>query len=321
VSTGTATLRPGRGHAAGVDRRTALAWAAGVLEAAEATRRAAEAARPPISAAERARFEAAYLLAGCLGEGLAEVRAWPERPVPPDAWAEFQRRVERRRRGEPLQYVEGRAAFRSLWLRVDPRVLIPRPETEELVEQVLAWARATGRQGLAALDLGTGSGAIALSLAAEGPFARVVAVDISSDALHVARENAREAGLGARVEFRLGSLFEPVRPGERFDVIVSNPPYLGLAERAQLVPEVRDWEPPVALFAGPTGTEVLDRIAAEAGRVLAPGGLLALEVAPAWAARMRRRLARDPGCRRVRVARDLAGCDRIVLAEFVGREE
>lgn len=263
----------------------------------------------------RARFEAVYLLAGCLGAGLAEAAARPERALGPGVWAELRRRVERRRKGEPLQYIEGRAAFRNLWLRVDRRVLVPRPETELLVEHVLAWARARGLR--TALDVGTGSGAIALSLAQEGPFARVVAVDISRDALNVAEESARDAGLSARVEFRLGSLFEPLVAGERFDVIVSNPPYVTAGDAASLAPEVRDWEPPAALFAGPTGLEVLEAIAAGAAPHLVPGGLLALEVGAGQAAAVRERLSREDFAH-VSVHRDLAGLDRIVLAERTG---
>ncbi|MGH7546177.1 MAG: peptide chain release factor N(5)-glutamine methyltransferase, partial [Gemmatimonadota bacterium] len=264
----------------------------------------------------RARFEALYLLGGCLGEGAAEVAAWPERTLEAAAWAEFRRRVTRRARGEPLQYIEGRAAFRELSLRVDRRALIPRPETEELVEIVLEWSR--GRSGLAALDLGTGSGAVALSLALEGPFERVVAVDISPAALNLAEENAREAACGTRVEFRAGALFDPLRPEERFDVIVSNPPYVAAGDVVLLAAEVREWEPPAALFAGPTGLEVLERIADRAASFLGPGGLLALEVGAGQARAVSDRLRRTGGFVGVSAHRDAAGQERIVRAERAG---
>lgn len=288
-------------------RGAALRWAEARLGAA------ASSAPEPGPWGSRARFEALYLLAGCLGLGLAETAAWPDRPLAAETWAELRRRVERRRRGEPLQYIEGRAAFRGLWLRVDPRVLIPRPETEELVERVLAWARARG--AATALEIGTGAGGIAISLAVEAPFRRVVAVDISEGALNVARESAREVGCADRVDFRAGSLFEPLAPGERFDVIVSNPPYLAAGDAAELARGVLEWEPSVSLFAGPTGLEVIEPIASGAARHLEAGGLLALEIAPGQAPAVRDRLSVDPDYALVSVHRDLAGLERIVLAE------
>lgn len=272
---------------------------------------AAERLRP--HRGEAARFEATYLVSGCLGLGLAETGLRGDRLLSDAEWGELQRRVERRAAGEPLQYIEGRAAFRELVLRVDRRVLIPRPETEVLVEHVLEWAH--GRSGLVALDVGTGSGAIALSLLTHGAFERVVAVDISPAALNVAEENARAVGLLARMEFRSGSLFDAVAARERFDAIVSNPPYLALRERASLAPEVRDWEPVEALFAGPTGAEVLEVLADRGPGYLKPRGLLALEVAPTQARAVAERLAHDARCVRVRVQQDLAGLDRVVLAE------
>src|SRR5690606_21380829 len=149
------------------------------------------------------------------------------------------------------------------------------PETEVLVDLVLTWG--SGRHGLSVLDIGTGSGAIALALATEGEqvFRRVVATDVSPGALEVAEQN--RVAVGARVEFRQGPFFEPV-PGERFDVVVSNPPYVGELERPTLDPEVADWEPPEALFSGPDGLEVIRRLVEEAPRHLSPGGLLALEI-------------------------------------------
>ena len=180
---------------------------------------------------------------------------------------------------EPRAYAEGVAGFRLLELLVDRRVLIPRPETEGLVERVLAWSR--GRWGSGewgtVLDLGTGSGCIALSLAAEGRFARIVATDVSPEALEVARLNAARVGPDPEPEFRLGSLFEPVA-GERFDVIVSNPPYIAEPEYAELDPSVRDFEPRLALLSGPDGLTHTRAILQRAGDHLMPGGLLALEV-------------------------------------------
>jgi len=204
------------------------------------------------------------------------------------------------------------AAFRYLWLSFDPLVLIPRPETEVLVQAVLDWAE--GRDALSALDVGTGSGAIALALATEGPFERVVATDVSEDALAVARANLGAAAPGAPVDFRLGSVYAPVS-GERFDVVVSNPPYVGTEERDALDAEVRDWEPAGALFAGDGGLEVIRPLVAAAPRHLASGGLLALEVGAAQAAAVADLIRATGGLGEPRVARDLAGRERIVLAE------
>jgi release factor glutamine methyltransferase len=263
-----------------------------------------------------ARREALYLLAGILG--LTTGRAGLEREAVLNAnqLAEYRSRLVRRARGEPLQYIEGRAAFRQLELRVSPAVLIPRPETEQLVECVLDWAR--GETGLSAVDLGTGSGAIAISLAVEQPFEMVVGVDISAAALNLARENAFTAGAADRLDLRHGSLFAALSPGERFHVVVSNPPYVALGESQSLPEEVRAWEPELALYAGVTGIEVIEQIVAGAPGYLYDGGLLALEVAPELAAQTVGLLRERGEYREARIVRDLAGRERIVLAEHRG---
>ncbi len=257
--------------------------------------------------------EALFLLSGLLGQTPGSTALCRDRSLSVEQLAEYEARLARRARGEPLQYVEGRAAFRELELRVDRSVLIPRPETEELVDRVLAWAR--GREALSAVDLGTGSGAIAISLAREGPFANVVGVDISEAALNVARDNVQGAGVGDRVELRLGSLYDPLRSDERFDVVVSNPPYVADGEADSLSSEVRDWEPAVALFAGPTGGAVLELIVSGVASHLQKGGLLALEIAPTLADETVARLREVGEFREIRTLRDLAGRRRIVLAE------
>ncbi len=165
------------------------------------------------------------------------------------------------------------------------------------------------------MDLGTGSGAIAISLALEGPFESVVGVDISEDALNVARQNAVEAGAWDRIELRLGSLYEALQADERFHVIVSNPPYIARGEADSLPTEVREWEPPVALYAGPTGVEVIEEIVAGATRRLREGGLLALEVGPGIADETVAAIRGRTGLGEPTVLRDLAGHRRIVLAE------
>ncbi|HET7232899.1 MAG TPA: peptide chain release factor N(5)-glutamine methyltransferase [Longimicrobium sp.] len=259
------------------------------------------------------RLNAEMLLAGSLGLKRLDLYLQFDRPLKADELAAFKARLLRRAKHEPLQYIDGTAAFRDLALRVDPRVLIPRPETEVLVQEVLDWAAAHGAR--TALDVGTGSGAIALALATEGPFERVVAVDVSPGALEVARENAASAAPAAPVDFRLGSLYDAV-PGERFDVIASNPPYVGVEERASLDAEVRDWEPATALFAGTGGLDVIRPLVGGALRHLSPGGLLAMEIGASQADAVCAIVRAAGAFGEPRVRRDLAGRDRIVLAEL-----
>jgi release factor glutamine methyltransferase len=168
------------------------------------------------------------------------------------------------------------------------------------------------------LDIGTGSGAIGLSLLVEGPFGRVVATDVSEGALAVAASNAEALGLGGRLELRAGSVYEPIGEGERFHVIVANPPYVMESERAALMPEVRDHEPGAALFGGADGLAVIREIVSGAPSRLHGGGLLALEVGPSQAVAVAE-LMRGAGLAGARVVPDLAGRDRIVLATRPGR--
>jgi release factor glutamine methyltransferase len=263
-----------------------------------------------------ARLNAELLLAGMLGLKRLDLYLQHDRPLTPDELDEFRSRLRRRARREPLQYIDGTAAFRDLVLRVDRRVLIPRPETEVLVQRVLDWAagRAAGERSLSAVDLGTGSGAIAISLAVEGPFARVVATDVDRDTLRAARENHAHAAPHAPVEFRPGDLWEAVG-GERFDVVVSNPPYIGEGERASLDPEVVDWEPAGALFAGADGLRVIRPLIAGAADHLLQGGLLALEIGAGQGAAVSRLIESTNAFGPARVLPDLAGRDRVVLAE------
>ena len=219
--------------------------------------------------------------------------------------------VARWEAGEPLQYVLGRWAFRNQELAVDRRALIPRPETEWLVEVVLGLAGVVRR----AVDLGTGTGAIALSLADAYGDAEVFAVEHSDETRALAEQNLAETG----VKVLAGSWFEPL-PAETkasFDVIVSNPPYVSEAEWAQLDPVVRDWEPRSALVAGPTGRECLELIVDESPHWLAPGGLLALEGAPHQMATIVRR-CEAAGLVEVIIHLDLAGRERVVTARRSG---
>ena len=272
---------------------------------------------------ERARLDGEHLLAHALGLGRLDLYLQYDRPLTPDELDSFRPLLKRRARREPLQYILGSQPFRELDLAVDRRVLVPRPETETLVEEVLAWARqrVAGEEfdrGLEALDVDTGTGAIALSLALEGPFDHVVATDVSGEALEVAVENADAAGLKSKVEFREGPDFVPLREGERFDAIVSNPPYVAEAERPDLAPEVSEWEPAGALFAGPDGLDVIRTLVAEAPRWIRDGGLLAMEVGAGQARAVEGLLEGMGGWKDIGVRADLAGRERVIMATRIG---
>ena len=240
-------------------------------------------------------------------------------PVPARTVEFVERMVERRRQGEPLQYVLGIWSFRRLELVVDRRVLIPRPETEAVVDVALAELRRLGADRPLAVDLGTGSGAIALSVALEVPEARVWGTDRSEDALAVARANL--SGMGARVATRVrlaaGHWFDALPPELRgqVDLVVANPPYIGETER--LPPEVADWEPAGALVAGPGGLEAVAEILAGAPEWLRRPGVVVLEIA-AHQADEAVALARTAGLTDVDVRPDLARRLRALVAN-VGR--
>ncbi len=225
----------------------------------------------------------------------------------PDPEAAYRELARRRLEGEPLQYLEGTAAFGPLDLLVDRRVLVPRPETEQLWDL----ACRTVRDPRVVVDLGTGSGALAVALATRFPGARVLAVDASPDAAEVARTNADR--LRVDVEVLEGDLFGPLPPEVRgrVDLLVANPPYVAEQEWDDLPSDVRR-EPREALVAGPEGTEVLDRIAAASPAWMAPGGWVVCEIGATQGAHCRRVFS-DGGLVDVDVRQDLAGRDRFVL--------
>lgn len=263
---------------------------------------------------ENAHQEARWLVQRAGGFSAAEMVVALERPAPERGASCLQRMVERRERGEPLQYVLGRWQFRTLELVVDERVLIPRPETEVLAGMALDEVRRLGAR--LAVDLGTGSGAIALSLAAEQPGLEVWGTDSSADALAVARANL--AGLGeaaGRVRLVEGDWFAAVPGGlaGRVGVAVSNPPYVARHEVPDLPREVSEWEPERALVSGPAGDEDIGRIVAEAPRWLTRPGSLLVEMAPHQVAGARR-AALAAGFRSATIWPDLAGRDRIIVA-------
>ena len=261
---------------------------------------------------ETGRLDAEWLLAAALGVDRLQLYLKYDRPLRSEEREAFKPLLRRRAGREPLQYIIGRTGFRELELKTDPRVLIPRPETELLVQEVLDWASA-GAESV--WDMGTGAGAVALSLAAEGTWTRVVATDVSPEALSVAADNAERYDLGGHVEFREGSLFEPLEEGERFDVIVSNPPYIAESEKGELQPEVRDWEPPEALFAGEDGLDVIRQLVAGAPKHLLSGGLLALECGLGQAEGIAADVQATGAFGAVRIRADLTGRPRFVTAE------
>jgi release factor glutamine methyltransferase len=232
-------------------------------------------AASPELCADAAR-DATILLLHTLGISRADLLADPDRAVTPAQQSAYEALIQRRLTHEPIQYITGEQEFYGLALHVSPAVLIPRPETEHLVESVLA--SLDSNAPLRILDIGAGSGAIALALATHLPQARITANDISPAARDHARANAARHNLTARIRFVESDLLAALAPTETFDAIVSNPPYVPTANRATLHPQVRDHEPSTALFAGPDGLDIYRRLIPQARAALAPNGLLALEI-------------------------------------------
>ena len=220
--------------------------------------------------------DATLLLLNTLALDRAALLAHPERPVDRDQQARYQRVLERRLAFEPIQYILGEQEFYGLTLRVTRDVLIPRPETELLVEAVLANLRHDAPQRI--VDVGTGSGAIAIALAHALPQASVTAVDLSREALALARENAAAHHVEQRIRFIESDLLAAIAGEPPYDAVLSNPPYIRTTDGPSLHPQVRDHEPALALFAGPTGLEIYERLIPQAHALLQPGGLLALEI-------------------------------------------
>ncbi len=256
------------------------------------------------------RLEAELLLADLMGVERPYLVAHGDARLPPDVWAAYQHRVERRRRGEPLAYILGYRWFYGLKLQVTPDVLIPRPETETLVDLALAYLRAWPRPRPRVVDVGTGSGAIALALAAHARHAWVVGTDISPRALRVATANARTLSLP--VGFVLADLLTPlVGP---WDVIVANLPYVGTEEAHLLDPSVRAYEPPEALWAGAHGLDLIRRLLDQVPSRLAPDGLLLLEVGYRQGSAVQALVQQALPDAVVTVHRDLGGHERVVRA-------
>jgi release factor glutamine methyltransferase len=224
------------------------------------------------------RLNAELLLMFTLNCDRAYLHAHPERELTPGEQTRYDAALAERARGVPAQYITGHQEFWGLDLIVSPTVLIPRPETEHVIEAVLAcMGRTPSASTLRIADIGTGSGAIALALAKEFPLAEIHATDISLAALEVARANATRHQLENRIYFHHGDLLAGFAPST-FDVVVSNPPYVGESEEDQVQLEVRKHEPRNAVFAGHTGTEVIARLIPQARKALKPGGWLVMEI-------------------------------------------
>ncbi len=276
---------------------------------------AAAAERLAAQGVENARLDAEVLLRHVLGRDRAWLVAHYPDPLDGVSQSSYERYIDRRAKREPLQYITGTQEFWGIPFRVTRDVLIPRPETELVVEESL---KRTSREACPIIvDLCTGSGCIAVSLAHELPKSRVFATDRSEQALDVARENARRNGVAGHIRFCQGNLFDPLDEldiGGRIDVITANPPYVRESERPGLQPEVRDFEPALALFAGPEGTEVADSILNAAPRYLRAGGSLVMEMGIGQAAALRNTATENRGYSAVKVLRDLAGIERVIVA-------
>ncbi|MBP1153221.1 peptide chain release factor N(5)-glutamine methyltransferase [Paenibacillus sp. PvR098] len=260
---------------------------------------------------------AGRLLEYLLGESRSGLLLrWPE-PFPQERDADWQRLIERKASGEPVQYIVGEQEFYGLPYAVTPEVLIPRPETELLVEQVILLGRQLWDEGEepAVADVGTGSGAIAVSLAVQCPRWRVMASDISPGALEVAQANAARHGVAERVAFMEGDLLGPwIERGERLDLVVSNPPYIPEADEAGLQPEVRLFEPRTALYGGEDGMEPYRRLTAQLAELPAVPAMVGFEVGMGQAGEVRHLLERAADWDEIRIVPDLAGIERHVIA-------
>lgn len=258
---------------------------------------------------ESARLNAEWIVGHALGLKRMQLYLQFERVLNESELERIRPLVRRRGKREPLQYILGETEFAGLALKVDPRALIPRPETEYLMELVLARTRSPG----SILDLGTGSGAIALALARHFQEAKVTAVDLSQDALALASENASATGLAGRVRFIHSNWYASLPSGERFDLIVANPPYLTEEEWATSAPEVRAFEPASALASAEEGVADLMQILDGTGDRLQPGGLLAMETGIAHHATLRAR-ADQLGLEMIESLTDLTKRDRYLVA-------
>jgi release factor glutamine methyltransferase len=258
---------------------------------------------------DRARRDAEALLLHVTGKNRAWMLAHESDDFGGCVAIQYASLLERRLAGEPIQYITGEAEFYGLPFRVTPHVLIPRPETEHLVETVIALCRGMERPRI--VDVGTGSGAIAVGLAHELPQAQVTATDLSDAAIEIAQENAARNGLAGRIRLVQGDLLGPFA-GQQFDVVASNPPYVSTADRATLAVEVREHEPAMALFAGADGMTMYRRLIPQAAAVLVTGGHIVLEIGYDQKQAIGNLLA-ESGYQEVEFVPDLQGIARVAI--------
>lgn len=262
---------------------------------------------------ESARAEAQILLAHVLKCSKVDLLVrYDQQPADAER-TRFRELIQRRVAGWPVAYLVGTRDFYLLSFEVTPAVLVPRPETETLVLEALGYLKPLAAP--AVLDLGTGSGCIAISIAHQKKDARVTAVDVSPDALAVAARNAIRHGVAERIEFLKGDLFAPLEPGSAFDLIVSNPPYIAPDEFPSLAPDVRDHEPRVALEGGSDGLAFYRRIAAGVGPYLKPGGRLLMEIGYTQDESVRAILGQEQGLEVGPTIKDMCGHSRVVVAK------
>jgi release factor glutamine methyltransferase len=260
---------------------------------------------------DNATRDAELLLLHVLQVPRVTLLAHPDRELTPGEQAVYEDTITRRLHHEPIQYITGQQEFYGLLLNVTPAVLVPRPETEHLVEAVLKLLPTD--EPLKIADIGTGSGAIAIALAVHLPHAEITALDISAEALAIAAANAREHNVAGRIRFFQSDLLSALNDeAEVFDAVVSNPPYVAETDRATLHPQVRDHEPAAALFAGETGLDIYRRLVPEALNALKPNGLLALEIGYGQQRALMDLLA---NWQEVSFIKDLQNVPRVVLAK------
>ena len=262
--------------------------------------------------AESPRLDAEVLLAHVLGWSRVQLYTGYDQEPDPVKRAAFKDLVKQRAAGAPVAYLVGRKEFYALALKVSPAVLIPRPDTETLVAEFLT--RFKGKEAPRVLEIGTGSGAISLAIVSRHKSAQIIATDVSPEALAIAKENAVTLNLADRIEFRLGSLYEPVQGEPPFDAILSNPPYIPAEDIAGLEPGVRDYEPHLALSGGVDGLEIVRPIVAGAVNRLNPGGALIVEIGSPQEQPVRALFEAEPLLALEPTVRDAANHPRVVVA-------
>jgi release factor glutamine methyltransferase len=257
------------------------------------------------------------LLGFTLGWDRVRIISHPEEAIVEDLWINFKNLIERHASGEPLHYLTGEREFYGLSFRVTPAVLIPRPETELLVEKTIELLKVYPSPARF-LDIGAGSGCIAIAIAREVTSTTVWAVDISAAALNVAKQNADRHGVADRIHFVQGDLLDSFLPNESFDFILSNPPYVPLSECDNLPSDVRDYEPHLALFGGETGLEIYSRLIPRVPSHLAPGGYCLIESGAGQSEQIRE-LIEKAGMSIQMILNDLQGISRCLVARKIWR--